>query len=353
MLRVQLRRCMAGLMVFALAACAQMEGGLGEKTREGRLAPKLRNLGSLHFPVTTASREAQEFINQGLTLVYAFNHAEALRSFREAARLDPACAMAYWGQALALAPNINDPAMGPDREQQAADAIAEAVKRRAAASRKEQALIDALSARFSAAQPRDRDQLNRAYAAAMSKVYARHTADPDVATLYADAVMNTMPWNYWTKDGKPRRAVPRARAALERSCAAPPEPPWGEPLYIHLMEASRFVDAAVPSAERLGGLVPMAGHLVHMPSHVYMRVGRYPDAVDANLKAVAADEDYITQCRAQGIYPAAYYPHNIHFLNAALAMDGRSREALAAARKVAGQHGHEMLQDPASASRTC
>ncbi|HWQ54262.1 MAG TPA: hypothetical protein VN442_11295 [Bryobacteraceae bacterium] len=338
---------MARLTAYvALAAAAQQQPELGETTRDGRLAPSLKNLGDLQHRVTTKSPEAQAFFNQGLTLVYAFNHAEALRSFREAARIDPDCAMAYWGQALALAPNINDSAIGEGREQQGYQAIAEAVRRKAGAGARERALIEALQARFAAQATPDRAALNQRYAEAMAKVRARYPNDPDVATLYADAVMNTMPWSYWTRDGKPKPGVAQARAALENAIRRYPNHPGANHIYIHLIEASDDVDRAVPSADRLGGLVPAAGHLVHMPSHIYIRVGRYADAAAANIRAIAADEDYITQCRAQGIYPAAYYPHNIHFLNAALTMDGRSREALESARKVAAQHDHKMLHEP-------
>jgi tetratricopeptide (TPR) repeat protein len=335
----------------SILACCFALGSLlaqqpGSTTQEGRVAPLLKNIGDLHSPITTKSKDAQKFFDQGLTLVYGFNHAEALRSFREVARLDPNCAMAYWGQALALAPNINDSAIGPDREQQGYAAISEAVKRKGRASSREKGLIDALAARFSSAKEPDRQALNEAYAARMTQVHKRYSKDPDVATLYADAVMNTMPWNYWLKDSKPKPGVAEARAALENTLRDHARHPGANHLYIHLIEASDYVDLAVPSADRLGSLVPAAGHLVHMPSHIYIRVGRYGDAVAANMKAITADEDYITQCRAQGIYPAAYYPHNIHFLNAALSMEGRSREALESAIKVASQHSHEMMRDP-------
>ncbi len=333
---------------MALAACAfsQATPQLAQTTRDGRLAPLLANLGNLHSPVTTKSREAQRYFDQGLTLVYGFNHAEAVRSFREAARLDPNCAMAYWGQALALAPNINDPAIGPDREKQGYDAMQEALRRKARSSARERALVDALAQRFAAEAPQDRAPLNLAYAKAMTGVYKEFARDPDVAALYADAVMNTRPWDYWTKDSQPRPGIAEVRTALERAIRACPNHAGARHLYIHLMEASDEVDLAVPSADLLGGLVPAAGHLVHMPAHIYIRVGRYADAANANVKAIAADEDYITQCRAQGIYPAAYYPHNIHFLNAALMMDGRRTKAIDSARKVAAQHDHSAMHEP-------
>ena len=208
--------------------------------------------------------------------------------------------MAYWGQALALAPNINDPAIGPDREKQGHEAISEARKRKSRAGGREQALIDALATRFSDAKTPDRQLLNTRYAGAMEKVYGQYGEDPDVAALYADSVMNTMPWNYWNKDGTPRPGVAQARSALEKAIPLHISHAGLNHLYIDLMEASDSVDLAVPHADRLGSLVPAAGHLVHMPAHVYARVGRYADAATANVKAIAADEDYITQCRAQG-----------------------------------------------------
>lgn len=315
------------------------------QTQDGRLAPRFENLGDLHMAVSTQSLEAQVYFDQGLTLVYAFNHAEALRSFQESARLDGSLAMAYWGQAIALAPNINDSAIGPDREKEGRDAIDKALERQQHATPKEQALIQALATRFSTDPPEDRTPLNTAYAAAMKKVYEKYPTDPDIGTLYADAVMNTMPWDYW-RSGKPKPGILNARRALEAALAVAPSHPGAHHAFIHLVEASPFVDDAVPSAEKLGGLVPAAGHLVHMPSHIFIRVGRYAEAAEANVRAVKADEDYITQCRAQGMYPAALYPHNIHFLSAALAMSGQSQAALAAAAKVATRHTDEQACQP-------
>jgi len=344
-----LRNFSSLLLLVSLAACRQSHhdsSSLNDKTRDGRLSPVLSNLGSYHRAITTSSPEANRFFDQGLILVYGFNHAEAVRSFREAARLDPKCGMAYWGEALALAPNINDPAIGPDREKQGYDAIQKALQNKAGLKPVEVGLIDALSKRFSSEEKPDRAKLNAAYAAAMKPLAAEFPSDPDVGTLYADAVMNTMPWDYWGKDGKPKPGVAEAVSALQAAIAASPDHPGAHHIYIHAVEASADPDRAVPSADKLGKLVPGAGHLVHMPAHIYIRVGRYSDAVDANVKAVAADEDYITQCRAQGIYPAAYYPHNIHFLFAALSMEGRAKDSLDAARKVASKHTHEDLQQP-------
>ncbi len=315
---------------------------------EGRIAPLLENIGKLHHEITTKSNPelAQRFFNQGLSLYWGFNHAESDRAFQEVARLDPDCAMAYWGQALALGPNINDPLADPDRLKRAYEKVQEALRRKSGGSEKEQALIDALATRYSAEHVEDRSPLNQAYANAMAKVYEKFPSDPDVATLYAEAIMDTMPWDYWTSNSEPKPGVQNALTAIETTMKNHPDHPGANHLYIHAVEASNNPDRAVPAADRLGDLVPVAGHLVHMPSHVYIRVGRYADAAQANRDAIVADEDYITQCRAQGMYPIGYYPHNIHFLWAALAMEGRSQESIEAARKVASKHTDEHLHQP-------
>ena len=311
---------------------------------EGRLAPLLENIGNLHHEVTTDSEMAQRFFDQGLSLYWGFNHAESARSFEEAARLDPNCAMAYWGQAVALGPNINDPLADPNRLKQAYEKSREALRLKGSGTEKEQALIDALAVRYAPDPAADRGPLNQAYADAMTQVNAKFGDDPDVATLYAESVMDTMPWDYWTEDSQPKPGVAQVLTALETVMANHGEHPGANHLYIHAVEASNDPDRAVPSADKLGGLIPVAGHLVHMPSHIYIRVGRYADASQANRDAILADEDYISQCRAQGLYPIGYYPHNIHFLWAALAMEGRSEEATEAARSVASKHTDDHLQ---------
>jgi tetratricopeptide (TPR) repeat protein len=308
-----------------------------------RVAPLLEGIGDLHHPITTSSPEAQRYFDQALTLLYAFNHVESERSFRQVARLDPGCAMAYWGQAMALAPNINDPLPDAEREQKAYEAIQKAVELAPKAGEKEQAMIRALAARFSA-KP-DRPALNVAYAKAMEPVAARYPNDPDVQVLYADALMNTMPWDYWRKNSEPKPGTAEALAALDRVMKTHPNHPGAHHFHIHAVEAVD-PDRAEASADKLGGLVPVAGHLVHMPGHIYIRVGRYEDAAEANRKAILADEDYLTQCRAQGLYPIGYYPHNIHFLWAVLTMQGDSSEAIEAARKVASKHTSEHMHMP-------
>ena len=307
--------------------------GAEKASPTGQLAPRLQNLGSHTFPVTTKSKEAQLFINQGVNLSYGFNHAEAGRSFREAARLDPDCAMAYWGQALVIGPNINAP-MNPDDEPKAYALIQKALTFASKASPRERAYLDALGERYSG-NPEDRAARDAAYAAAMRDVVRRYPDDLNAAALYAEAMMDLRPWSYWARDGQPYEGTLEVVATIESVMERNPDHPGALHLYIHLMEPTDEPERAEAAADRLGPLMPGAGHLVHMPSHIYQRVGRYADSARSNELAVLADEDYITQCRAQGLYPMGYYPHNIHFLWFAASADGRSELAIDSARKVA------------------
>jgi tetratricopeptide (TPR) repeat protein len=308
------------------------EEGATAPAADGRLAPRLQNLGDHTFPVTTASEQAQRFIDQGLNLTYGFNHAEAGRAFREAARLDPHCAMAWWGQALVLGPNINSP-MSPDDEPVALELARTAMAMRAHASPREQAYIEALAQRYTG-DAEDRAAADRAYAAAMGKLVERYPDDLDAASLYVEAMMDLRPWDYWMPDGSPHAGTPKIVALAESVIERKPDHPGALHLYVHLMEAVA-AERAEAAADRLVSLMPGAGHMVHMPSHIFQRVGRYADASRANELAILADEDYITQCRAQGIYPMAYFPHNIHFLWFAATMEGRGKVAVEAARKAA------------------
>ncbi len=301
---------------------------------EGQIAPRLQNLGDHKHPVTTSSPRTQLFFNQGLNLAFGFNHREAGRSFREAARLDPDCAMAYWGQALVLGPNINMP-MPPEAESEAYALIQRALALKSKVSEREEAYIDALATRYSGAEKPDRNALDRAYAEAMRELSERYPDDLDAATLYAEAVMDLRPWNYWTRDMRPYPETVEILRVLESVLRHNPNHPAAIHYYIHTVELAR-PELAEAGADRLVQLAPGAGHLVHMPSHIYRRVGRYADASKSNELAVLADEDYIAQCRAQGIYPLAYYPHNIHFLWDSATMEGRSEVAVESARKVAG-----------------
>ena len=335
-------RVAAGVAVLALlAAC-----GDGEAPADAggeALAPYFEDLGELTYPVT-ADAAAQRFFDQGLTLAYAFNHAEAVRSFREAARLDPECAMCWWGIALALGPNINAP-MDAAAVPEAWEALAEARRRADGVSEVERRLIAALGTRYAETPPEDRGPLDAAYAAAMREVAGDHPEDADVQTLFAEALMDTTAWSYWLEDGTPKPETEEILAALDRALAIAPDHPGALHLYIHAVEASPDPYRGEPVADRLGPLVPGAGHLVHMPSHIYLRVGRYEEASLANELAARADESYITQCNAQGFYPALYYPHNIHFLWYSAALEGRSGVSTEAGRKVAAQVGEERARE--------
>jgi tetratricopeptide (TPR) repeat protein len=308
----------------------------------GALAPRLQNLGSHTFPVSTRNRQAQTFMNQGLNLAYAFNHAEARRAFREAARLDPDLAMAYWGQALVLGPNINA-LMEPNEEPQAFELIQKALSLKQRATVRERAYIDALAQRYSG-KAADRLPRDAAYADAMRKVHERFPNDLDAAMLYVESVMDLRPWGYWQRDGAPHVRTDDIVALTEQVMARHPKHPGAVHMYIHLMEGTSTPEKAEKAADTLQTLMPAAGHMVHMPGHIYQRIGRYADAIKSNQLAIAADEDYISQCRAQGLYPMAYYPHNIHFLWFSATEDGQSRLAIEAARQLATKIDDETLQ---------
>lgn len=269
--------------------------------------PLYDNLGTHHYRISTSNPQAQRYFDQGLRLYYAFNHQEAIRAFSEAARLDPACAMCHWGIALSLGPNINAP-MDPAAAEPALAALERARQGRANAG--ERALIDALAARYASPAPEDRRALDRAYAEAIGNVVRQYPDNQDATALYAEALMDLSPWQYWEPDGEPRPDTPQILSQLERIIAANPKHPGACHFFIHAVEA---VDPAraVPCAERLAGLMPDAGHLLHMPGHIYVRVGRYEDAIRANEHAVHADETFIRdQNPAFGVYVAGYYPNN-------------------------------------------
>ena len=307
----------------------------------GELAPRLQNLGAHTFPVTTKSVAAQRFMNQGLNLSYGFNHMEAGRAYAEAARLDPSLAMAYWGQALVLGPNINA-LMDPADEAKAYELAQKAVSLKGRASPREGALIDALAQRYGG-KAEDRAARDKAYAAAMAAVVKRFPNDLDAATLYAEAVMDLRPWGYWMPDGRPHEGTADVVALVESVIKRSPKHPGALHLYIHLME-SVAPEKAEAAADGLLPLMPAAGHIVHMPSHIYQRVGRYADAVKSNQLAASADEDYIAQCRAQGLYPMGYYPHNLHFLWFAATFAGRGELAIESARKTAAKASDDAMK---------
>jgi tetratricopeptide (TPR) repeat protein len=294
------------------------------------------NLGSLRWQVQTRSDLAQHYFDQGLRLAYAFNHTEAGRSFRAAEAADPGCAMCYWGEALVLGPNINDP-MHPEAVEPAFAASAKAQVLGAAASPKEQALIRALGKRYSPDPAADRKVLDAAYADAMAATAASFPDDDNVQALFAESLMDLSPWNYWEADAKtPKGRTAEVIIALETVLKRSPNHPGAIHLYIHAVEASTTPERAEPYADRLAALMPGAGHIVHMPGHIYYRVGRYKDALAANIAAVKIDEAYFAQAEAGGVYRYGYYPHNVHFLLAAALMGGDGATAIAAAEKLPG-----------------
>ena len=296
------------------------------------LAPRLQNLGVHTFPVGTSVERARLFMNQGLNLTYGFNHAEAGRAFAEAARLDPSLAMAYWGQALVLGPNINAP-MDPAAEPKAFELVRKALSLKAKATPRERAYINALAVRYTG-KPEDRAAADRAYANAMRGVTEQFPNDLDARTLYAESLMDLRPWGYWTRDGRPHEETVEVQSTLAYVIDRHKTHPGALHLWIHLWES---VDPkrAEAEADRLVPLMPGAGHMVHMPAHIYQRVGRHDDVIRVNQLAAKADEEYIAACRAQGIYPLAYYPHNLHFIWMGASANGQKQLAIDSARKLA------------------
>lgn len=326
------------LLVLALGGVFPVGVSLGAQAvrtpSQALPAPLFDDLGSHSHPVGTASELAQRYFDQGLVLLYGFNHAEAVRSFQAAAEVDPQCAMAYWGVAYALGPNINAP-MDSTAASRAWEALQQALGRIDHANRRDRAYIDALAQRYRAEAGEDRKGLDQAYADAMREVARAYPDDTDAGTLFAEALLDTMPWDYWTKDLQPKPATREALTALREVLRRDPDHPGANHFFIHAVEAGPEPEVGLPSADRLAHLVPGAGHLVHMPCHIYARVGQYHEATLANERAVRADQSYLSQCRAQGFYPGLYYPHNIHFLWFTLGLEGRSEASIGAAVRVA------------------
>ncbi|MBD2510883.1 hypothetical protein H6G91_27100 [Nostoc muscorum FACHB-395] len=293
----------------------------------------ISGLGAIHHPVSTTNAQAQEFFDQGLNLIYAFNHDEAVRSFQHAAKLDPHLAIAYWGIALALGPNINL-AIDPNRELAAYQAVQQALALSTKASNQERDYITALAKRYSQDPGADLYQLAVDYAKAMATLVELYPDDLDAATLYAESLMDLHPWQHWTKDGKPQPDTEKIVAILESVLKRNPNHTGANHYYIHAVEASPSPERALVSAKRLGTLAPAAGHLVHMPSHIYFRVGDYEGAMQANKQAIAQDDIYIKKYQVQGTYPMMYYNHNVHFLMVASSMAGKYEDALQAADKL-------------------
>ena len=312
-------------------------------------APLLKGLGEHTHKISSEIEGVQRYFDQGLIMSFAFNHAEAIRSFIGSQRLDPECAMCFWGEALALGPNINVNSdgkviMSSENRIQAYKAINKALNLSKKSPEKEQDYIRALSVRYDGNPKTSRDKLDKAYANAMEELSRKYPDDNDAASLYAEALMNTMPWDYWADNGNPKPDTVKVIESLERVLKNNPNHPLAIHLYIHAVEASSNPSRAEKYADKLADLVPGAGHLVHMPAHIYWRVGRYNDASIANINAAKVDEDYIAQCNSQGLYPAMYYPHNIHFLWAASTMEGRSELSINSALKVSNYIKDEQIR---------
>jgi tetratricopeptide (TPR) repeat protein len=340
------------VLLLALSACsAQRQESLTVDAPHGghvasatpRAVVLYDSLGTYSYRITTLSPETQRWFDQGLRLVYGFNHHEARRAFGEAARLDPTCAMCFWGIAMTEGSNYNDPT-NTGREARARAAVEQAQQRTARVRAEERALIQALGKRHSADPAMKRDALDRAYADAMREVARRYPDDLEVATFFADAMMNLRPWNLWTPDGAAQPGTEEIVQTLERVLARNPNHPGALHLYIHAVEASAQPGRAEAAADRLATLMPGAGHLVHMPSHIYWRVGRYADAVTVNAAAVQADRAYFKTAQPSPIYRGLYYPHNIDFIWQSASMHGRSAETIRAAREFAENAPAEMIR---------
>ncbi len=336
-----------GVLVFApvRAVLAHGETAHVEPAGSSRNVPLLQGLFALDFPITTNSRQARDYFNQALVLTYGFDHSDAEVSYLEAARHDPECAMAYWGVAFVLGPNINAPMNDADVPR----AYAMARKARALSDRvsdMERALIEALVIRYAPEPVADRSMLDKAFAEAMADVYRRFPDDPNVAVLYAESLMDLHPWNYWTDDDKAQPWTPVIESVLKKVVSENPSHPHGHHLYIHLMENSPTPEVTIRSADLIRNLAPASGHLVHMAGHAYYAAGLYHDCSLINEQAIGVDKVLRSSFDTSGLYQIGYMPHNLHFLLASYMMEGRSREAVAIARTLAAGVDPEKMRQP-------
>ena len=324
--------CMTGLFVG---------GCQSESPRNG--AHMYEGFGNYERDITTESRSAQQWFNQGMQQMYGFNHDEAIRSFEMAAQLDDTAAMPWWGIAYCHGININDPAMTDERSRLAREAADKGLARLDDESPVEHELVIAVSSRYAYKTPDDRSSLDKTYARAMEGVYNSFPNDPDVASLYAESLMNLQPWDYWESDGQPKGRIEEVVTVLEGVMASHPRHPGAKHFYIHGVEASKNPQRAVQAAEDLIDLVPGSGHLVHMPSHIFVRVGRYADAAISNQAAIKADRKYFENAPAPRMY-AIYFAHNLHFLSFASMMSGDFETAMKAAREIEAEVPKEALR---------
>ena len=330
------------VVCLALASCIRPD----QKAPELQ-APLFDNLGAYTVPVTTENSWARKFFDQGLNLTFGFNHAEALRAFKEAQRLDPEFAMAYWGHAYVLGPNYNA-AMDPTVMEEAykASQIALELSKNQPINDWEKALIEALVIRYPEPKIEDRTPVDSAYAESMKSLSTQFSDNELMGLLTAESIMDVHPWDLWLKDGSPQPWTPEILTLLEGVIEKNPKHPGAHHLYIHATEASKNPQKGLGSADVLAGLVPGSGHLVHMPSHTYIRTGNYYEGTVANEKAVEVDSLYIVACNAQGMYPLVYYPHNIHFLAACAALGGQGEKAVNASYLISRNINQELMEDP-------
>jgi tetratricopeptide (TPR) repeat protein len=315
----------------------------------GNKAPLFSGLNGIHFSITTKSAETQKYFNQGMMLAYGFNHAEAARSFYEAGKQDSSCAMCWWGFAYVLGPNYNA-GMEPDNLQRAYDAVQKAKRLSSSSTQMEKELIEALTFRYSNDNKIPRSVLDSVYASKMREVYGKYPDDANVAVLFAESLMNLHPWNLFTKDGTIQPWTTEIIAVLKNALIKDPLNAGANHFFIHAEEMSQNPGEALASADLLRDLVPGAGHLIHMPSHTYIRIGRYHEGALTNLKAVLVDSLYTEACNAQGVYPLAYYPHNYHFLAACATLCGESRNAIIGANETRLHAHRNLLLEPAWAT---
>ncbi|MBS1517134.1 MAG: hypothetical protein JSS91_03520 [Bacteroidetes bacterium] len=325
-------------LLLSGSAFPQMDHKMTGDSKSGKdknPAVIIPGLGNYHHKVSTDNKKAQQFFDQGLTLIYAFNHNEAVRSFKMAAKLDPELAMAYWGIAYALGPNINLPADN-DQRKLAYNAIRKAMKLSENSSKKEKDYIYALSKRYvKNVAATEQSVKDRDFSYAMKELHKKYPDDPDAAVLYAESLMNLKPWQYWNRDGSPAEGTDEIVSVLESVLKKYPDHPGANHYYIHAVEASNDPGRALNSAKKLKTLIPAAGHLVHMPAHILFRIGDYEGATQANLNAIKTDESYISRYKPEGIYPVMYYNHNINFLSVSEMMQGKYANSINAANKIA------------------
>ncbi len=330
--------------VAALGLCLIFFSGCSRDVPESTGSSLFAGIDTYSKPITTSSAEAQQWFDQGLLFLYGFNHDEATRSFKEAAARDPKAAMPWWGVSYAAGMNINDPEMTEERWRIGHEAAQKALALLDDESDLERALVEAVAQRYTWPAPQEQRPYDEAYAAAMEKVYQRFGDDPEVGSLYAESLMDLQPWAYWTVDLEPDGRTTEFLAAIEGVLQNYPDHPGAAHFYIHAMEAGPAPEKALPYAEKLEARVPGAGHLVHMPSHIYARVGRYGDAADVNVRAVQADRTYFATAPPPGMY-YIYYAHNQHFLAYASMMEANYEPAMKAARELEADMPAEVLQE--------